>query len=626
MEKKTSSRGRTALRCTGFIALFLAIFTVLSLIYVPKWEGLDAEQMRGLYQEEENSLDVLFLGSCNIYSSFSPVIAYEQHGITSYVFACPDQELVISYHYLKEALKKQDIKTVVLETLFLTCEPTAKREYYNRTALEYMPMSANKASLIMNLGAAESEYMQTVDPSAPDKLLTYAGYFFPLLRYHSRGDLTMDDITFHLNRDDYSQEKGGKPLFSYLNNETINLDYVLNGEEIRETSREWFIKLQELCEEEGIELVLAKSPNRFRWDDEATAAVHAFAEERNVPLIDFFDHDVFTVNDFSSTTGRLNIYGMKKFTEIMCDYLKENMGVTAHDLTPENKAKWDDCVDHLHDTANEKGMSIDEGQLYRIYNEVGGIRLLWNRCLDGNIYSIYRCEGKDGEFKKLDTVSEITYLDETVKPGQGYTYRIVPEEGALKGMESNELYYVFVDAPAAGSAENSDGKVQLAWEASEAGESYDIQRKSWDSLNYSKWDTWEKTSYRNLKCDSGVLYNYRVRATLEEDDTTYYSGALVLKAIPLTTPQITSVSAKSGSNTIKWAETSGEKEYHIYRRAENEDEFVLYDTASSSKTSYKDTSVKGGVQYFYKIVLVKDRLGVESVSNESNTVGVIAKS
>ena len=250
---------RSVLGCAGFVLIFTIILTIISLIFVPKWRGLDAEQMRGLYQEEENSIDVVMLGSCNMYSSYSPVIAYEQYGITSYVYACPDQELVISYHYLKEALKTQDIKAVVLESLFLTCEPNSHREYYNRTALEYLRPSLNKAQLILELGGMESEYMRTVDASAPDKLLTYAGYFFPLLRYHGREDVTMDDVTFHFARDDYSKLKGGKPLYSYLNNTAVDFDYVLNGTKIRDTSHEYFIKIQQLCAEKGIEFILVKA-------------------------------------------------------------------------------------------------------------------------------------------------------------------------------------------------------------------------------------------------------------------------------------------------------------------------------------------------------------------------------
>ena len=131
----------------------------------------------------------------------------------------------------------------------------------------------------------------------------------------------MDDVTFHIERDDYSTIKGGSPIYRYLDNDSVDFAYVNNGEEIRDVSREYFIKIQELCEQEGIEFLLVKSPNHYRWDDEATQAVHEFAKERNVPLLDFHTYDDFITSDYSDTTGRLNIHGMKRFTEHLCDYL-----------------------------------------------------------------------------------------------------------------------------------------------------------------------------------------------------------------------------------------------------------------------------------------------------------------
>ncbi len=621
---KKNSKISAVLRCTGFIALFLAILTLLTLVYVPKWEGRDSEEMRGFYQEAPGSIDILCLGSCNMYSSFSPVIAYEQHGLTSYVFGCPDQELVISYHYLKEALKTQDIKLVVLESLFLTCEPTGKREYYNRTALEYMEPSLNKAQLILELGAMESEYMQTVDASAPDTLLTYAGYFFPLLRYHGREDLTMDDVTFHFQRDDYSENKGGLPLFSYLNNETLDFAYVLNGEAIRDTSREYFIKIQELCAQEGIELLLVKSPNHFRWDEPATQAVTAFAAERNVNFVDFDTFGDFRRDDYSSTTGRLNVYGMKRFTEHLSQYILENYDIGPHDLSPENAAKWDACVESFHAKANDAGMTIDEGQIYRIYNEAAGIRLLWNRALDADSYVLYR-KVEDGEFEKVATLSECAYLDTDVTHGTKYTYRVQPENGALADTVSNESQYMFVAAPLGGTAKNRDGTVQLAWEPATEEVSYHIQRKSWDALGYSYWDTTQRTTYRNLSCKKCVAYNYRIRAMIQDGEQTYYSGAIVLSAIPIPTPAISTMSATSGGNTFRWSAISGGDSYEIYRRAAGEAEFTHIDTISGKRTSYTDKNVEDGVQYFYKIVLTKSKAGIDDRSDYSNTVGIVTR-
>lgn len=530
--------GKRVLGAVSFTALFLAIITVLTLIYIPKFTGLDGQHSRGIYEEEEDSLNVLMLGSCNMYSSFSPVIAYEQTGLVSYAYCCPDQEICTAYHYLKEALKTQDnIQLVVLESLFLTCEPTSKREYYNRLALEWMRPSLNKLELIYELGAMECEYMQTVDDSAPDQVMTYAGYLFPLLRYHGREDVNWDkDVAWWWEGSNYSVLKGGIPLYSYLTNETLDFSYVLNGEEIRDTSREYFIKLQELCQQEGIELLLVKSPNHYRWDEEAITAVHEFAEERNVPLLDFHDYDDFLLSDYSSTTGRLNVYGMKKFTEHLCEYINENYDIQHTPLSEENQALWDECVELFHQTSNKKSMSIDENTIYRIKNQPTGIQLCWNRCLDCETFDVYRRAGRNEEFVKVaEAVEGGHWLDEMVQPEKGYTYYVVPTEGQYQGTPSNTKYYYFIEAPTNVTAERTDGQIVLSWDEAD-GKGYSLQRKRSDYLNYSALVTLDanETVYTDTEdLANGSRYEYRLRSFVELDGDTFYSGAVVVSVPPL---------------------------------------------------------------------------------------------
>lgn len=529
--------GRRVAGVVSFTALFLAIITVLTMVYLPKFSESDGRHMRGFYEEEENSINVLMLGSCNMYSSYSPVIAYEQTGLVSYAYCCPDQEICTAYHYLKEALKTQEnIQLVVLESLFLTCEPTAKREYYNRLAVEYLHPSWNKLELIYELGGMESEYMQTMDPTAPGKTLTYAGYLFPLLRYHSREDVSWEeDIAWWWENDNYSVLKGGIPLYSYLNNETLDFPYVLNGEVVRDTSREYFIKIQELCQENGIELLLAKSPNHYRWDEEAISAIHAFAEERNVPLLDFHDYDDFLLSDYSTTTGRLNVYGMKKFTEHMCDYIQENYSIRHTPLSPENQARWDECVALFHKTSNKKDMSIDENTIYRIKNEPEGIQLFWNRCLDCGSFDVYRQASGEEAYQKVATVEGSTWLDETVQPNTGYRYYVVPTEGQYQGTASNTKYYYFLEAPTNALWQRTDEQISLQWDAAEV-DGYSLQRKRSDYLNYSSLATLSsgETGYADTEeLSKGSRFEYRLRSMVELEGDTYYSGAVVISVDPL---------------------------------------------------------------------------------------------
>ena len=195
----------------AFLLVFTLLLSILTLVYYPKWKANTTHgQMAGFYREPKNSLDVILLGSCNMYTSFSPVLLYDEYGITSYGMTCPDEELSTSYYYLKDALKRQKPKVVVVEALFFTAPNDQKREKYNRFALDYMPLSLNKIQAAAALAGRESRFMQQYDETAADSLLTFMSYLFPLLRYHSRTDLSAEDLTFFLSDNVSNPNKIGR--------------------------------------------------------------------------------------------------------------------------------------------------------------------------------------------------------------------------------------------------------------------------------------------------------------------------------------------------------------------------------------------------------------------------------
>ena len=67
------------------------------------------------YELEDNSVDVLILGSSHAYMSFNTGVLWREQGISSYLLTASAQPLWNSYYYLKEALKTQTPKLIVLE-------------------------------------------------------------------------------------------------------------------------------------------------------------------------------------------------------------------------------------------------------------------------------------------------------------------------------------------------------------------------------------------------------------------------------------------------------------------------------------------------------------------------------
>lgn len=621
---------RTIFCGLGFACVFLCFLTVITLIYYPKRaDQAENNQMCKFYSEPENSIDVLFLGSCNMYSSFNPVLFYEEHGVTSYVMGCPDQEMVTSYHYLLDAIKRQDLKTVVVESLFFNCPPTAKREYYNRLALDYMPMSLNKLALIDKTVELEVEYMQSINPSSPGKVLTYAGYLFPLLRYHGRDDMSPNDFSLLKSNEQYSYTKGAVQAFSYTTNDNNYYASISNGSVVKDISREYFLKIKQVCEENGINLLVIKSPNNYRWNEEATAAVRDFTKEIGVTFLDFQQEQYgFEEYDYANNTGRLNAYGMKKLTGILGDYLVENYGLTPTPLSDENTAKWAACMDYVYSTAAKNAFVLTAGEIAQISNEQNGICVRWNACTDSETYEIWRCEGKAGDYTQIAVADGVSYVDESVEPGKGYSYYIVPETGAKAGIESQTKYYVFVEAPKNVTAANVGGMVRLRWDEVEGAQKYYIYRKYYTSTQHQYWGSTEKTRYTNDTVDNGSLYSYRLRAIIKEDDVTYYSDSVTVRAIPMETPVINKVSYKNDNITISWNtlnDSNNPDNVEIWRKAEGADAFELYEVLKDGQTSYTDKNTEKGIEYFYKLVATETADGHTERSEESNTVGVVAR-
>ena len=621
---------RHVIQAVAFILIFALVLTAVTLIYYPKWTPLqDKGQMAGFYREPENTIDVLLLGSCNMYSSFSPIVMYARNGITSYNFSCPDQEMSTTYHYIKDALKTQKgLKVVVVEALFLSHYSTEKRERYNRFALDYMPLSWNKVSLAWETAKTESKIMPKYDKTASSRWLTFASYIFPILRYHNRTDLSPDDFTYFIEADRSNFFKGGYPLYSYTRNDGNHLLKLFNGSGINETASVYFPKIVRLCEENGIALVVMKSPNYARWghDDKQTSIVRDYVASFGVPFVDMHAEEFGGFEDYDYGADiNLNIYGAKKLTCMLADYLIRQFGLEPTELSEADAAAWQDSVRKYYQRALEKGMDLEPGHVAQLFNKSGAVCVRWNPSEDCARYSIYRIVGHEGPAEMLATVGGETYDDTDVRHGQGYTYYVIPEEGALAGIPSNSKYTVFVDMPTNVVGRNENGSMRLNWDG-EDDCYFQLYRRYYGATNFTSWSRTSKHTYLNTdQIKQGKCYTFRLSALLEEDGVAYESESVNVTILPQSTPVIQSVSSSGGKNEITWKPMQNRSKIHIYRAAVGEDaDFVLYEKLSGSKTSFTDSDVKTGEVYSYRVSTMAENAGIKEESALSEPVAVVA--
>ena len=98
-----------ALKSMIFVLLLSIILGITTYILIPKFyynnDWPTSSTFLGFYELEENTVDVVFLGSSHSVSGFSPQYLYNEYGIRSYNLSCEQQNLITSYYWLKECLK-----------------------------------------------------------------------------------------------------------------------------------------------------------------------------------------------------------------------------------------------------------------------------------------------------------------------------------------------------------------------------------------------------------------------------------------------------------------------------------------------------------------------------------------
>ena len=322
-----------------FILLFLGISGVMSRkSLVGAWNH--TSKIAGFYNEPEDEFDIMFLGSSNSYCSFHPLVIYEESGIKSYVFASQQQPVWATYTYMKECLKTQSPKLIVIDVLMFA----RFEEYYddgvNYSFMDDIPLSKNKIELAW---ASES---------------TNSGRFRLLcnfIKYHSRwNELTEDDFTFvRSEADDYLR---GYVLLEGIFNEAKAPDYTTEEiTPIGEKQEKYLHKIIDLAKDADIPLLLVKAPSNVLAEDQRLFnAVEKIAEERGVGFMEFNSKygeiGLDLATDFYDKS-HLNYRGAEKFSR----YFAEQMKLKYPDLFTESApdAEWDADLEKYHEYIKE---------------------------------------------------------------------------------------------------------------------------------------------------------------------------------------------------------------------------------------------------------------------------------
>ena len=225
----------------------------------------------------------------------------------------------------------------------------------------------------------------------------------------------------------------------------------------------------------------------------------------------------------------------------------------------------------------------------------------WDAIENAGSYNVYRRTG-NGAWIYIATVSDTSYVDESVKLGTDYSYSVRAISQCCKNLSEAYAATAFQVKPTAITSINtSSSGIQVHWKSVEGADGYHLYAKL-DSGSWKKLISTTDTSY-NYALDKSnwgkKVYFYVVSYC---DAYTANPSAQKYTIFQPTAPTLKSAYASGTSkNVINWNKMSGVVGYKVYRKTGSSSWSCIATIENGSATSYSDTSITLGTTYTYTV-------------------------
>ena len=338
----------------------IAFLLLLTMVYEKAaWilqDKLGDDKLRLMYQEPRDSLDVVLVGSSHMYYGISPMELWHDHGIASVHAGTPSQSIPTSYYVIREAIRVQHPKLIVLDIFYLFNNVYALNQARLHTAADAMPLFArNRIDLIRDL-VPKTEGGESV-----------WSFYFTIAYGHSRWK-ELKSIDFY-PRNTFMKGQ----LVNTGTNEVSFYSPSAYDVAIPELTLEYLEKIKSVCEKSGTELLLICNPytmepgERTKMEEHLTMMNHfeEYAKENGYNFCNLYnrmdEYGIDAASDFCEA-AHLNLSGALKLTEKFGEYLKENYDLPDH-RGEKQYASWDnDYVLYLERCEKLDKATEDDGE------------------------------------------------------------------------------------------------------------------------------------------------------------------------------------------------------------------------------------------------------------------------
>ena len=324
------------LRAAVFAGLLLAVLSYALYVLVPK-DDYGICSMTNLYQQEENTVDVLVLGTSLAYAGVNTNVLWEEYGIAAYNLCGAELPYWSCYHYLTEAMKTQRPRLILLDAKASTY--TNDYSHRGRTLMS----TSGIASPINRLRAIRASVSE-------EDFLGYALGFPQLHSFYQ--EVTTESFMYPpSNAGRGSSWKGYIECTETEQHSRPSLVWVDTRKPIHAREEDYLRRIIELARQEEIPLMLIGFPNPdYANDHMYYNSLWAIAEEYGVPYINYNDPALRYGLVYSSCFAdwqHLNVKGSVIFSRRLSEDLKAMFDLP--DRRGEQKYEsWDACSEQWY--------------------------------------------------------------------------------------------------------------------------------------------------------------------------------------------------------------------------------------------------------------------------------------
>lgn len=368
-------RIRKLMRAICFCLLFVILFVFLSGAFIPRTgtteDGMESRISKAYRGEPRDSIDTVFIGNSDIYRAISPVDLFHQTGITSAIAGRPNKQLSEVPGDIRDILRYQNPKTIVLETdcMFSGTNPGFKKGISPLEAeaakVDVAGQAPSKATDADVAGQAPSKTTNAPQQNIFDKckallqegdsaFLAALNYKFPLVKYHDNWK-HLKLTTFLQPRGKYHFSNKGMAYANTVKAYPFGNEYMqLSGGKhamLSEEKLDQFQKIYDLCDRNGIRLVLLTVPSANTWNKGKSDTVKQLAKKYDLTYYDYnrqlpagFDW----ATDSKDGGNHLNYAGASAVTKDLAKKLTDDLTMNPTSLTKEQKQQWKKDYEHFH--------------------------------------------------------------------------------------------------------------------------------------------------------------------------------------------------------------------------------------------------------------------------------------